>query len=104
MEATLWEAFGYMDINQLEARKVYHLIEMAQAQRAVWMADVNLAIYGGDGLRKRTKDLTVGFRVADEQEVIDLKRLADSTPGKAGEEMRKRLAYVEFCKSHGLEV
>lgn len=103
MEATLWEAFGYMDINQLEARKVHHLVEMAQAQRAVWMADVNLAVYGGEGLKRRTQELTAAFR-RDDAEEVDLKRLADSVPGKAGEEMRKRLAYVEFCRAHGLEV
>lgn len=92
-----------MDVDSLQARKVNHLVEMAQAQRAVWMADVNLAVYGGEGLQRRTRELTEAFR-RDDQEAVDLKRLADSVPGKAGEEMRKRLAYVEFCKAHGLEV
>lgn len=93
-----------MDLDQVEARQVYPLVDLALAQRAVWMNDVSMAVFGGKQAAQRVKDLTAAM-VPEPEKLSDLealKKLAKAVAPKRAEEMEKHLDFVAYCRKRGI--
>lgn len=93
-----------MDLDQLEARQVYPLVDMALAQRAVWMNDVSMAVFGGKQANQRIKDLTAAM-VPESEKLSDLdtlKNLAKAVAPKRAKEIEKHLDFVAYCRKRGI--
>lgn len=88
---------------------VPYLVKLAKAQRAVWMADVNSAIYGGGNYSKRVQELTAELLGTDSQELDrareldELAALSRQVGGEQGKLMLRRVEYLRFCDKMGLE-
>ncbi len=105
LEALLWEAYGYFDVDKVEARKVSHLADMALAQRAQWMVDVTAAVWGGDGLKTRLRALVKADEPEDMSESEQLKHLghlAKAIPPQQGQALQKQLDFIEYCRKRGI--
>ena len=85
---------------------VHTLVNHAMAQRAVWMRDVALAFHQGEHFGRRVEGLMAAFRDPEDSDpgsLKNLKALADSVPGPKGDDMRKRVKFLDFCARHGIE-
>jgi len=84
------------------------MVDLALAQRAVWIEDVSLAIYGDEPKKDRIRELTRGILedvpqgLDERQELAALRGLAqDLSPDQAAA-LKKQVDFVEYCRKRGI--
>lgn len=109
LKALLWEAFGHFDLDKTPAREVYPMLDLALAQRAVWIEDVAMAVWGGEEKEKRMTTLLAGVRGTDEpqglteeQELASLRALSKDLAPKQARDLQKQVDFIEFCRKRGI--
>ena len=107
LKAILWEAFGYMDLDSLEARQVHCLVDRALTQRANLIVDMSMAMHPSPAMDKRIKDLTGGFGAPTkpaEAPPIDPEQAATNivsfTRGRQGPDLLRRAKFLKALERH----
>lgn len=105
--ATLGERFGWdqAQVNKTDARLVLPLYKEAMKLRAIWIMDVQMAVWGGDALPKRIAALIDRDEAATEQnydEQIELaKKITATMKPEDAEAALKRIQFLEQCRRLG---
>lgn len=84
------------------------MVDLALAQRAVWIEDVSLAIFGDEPKKDRIRELTKGVMADREQglderqELAALRGLAQDLGPEQAAALKKQVDFVEYCRKRGI--